>query len=164
MSSLASPVHVDGAPPRPSVAIERALAHIEGNFCERLQLADLAAIARLSIFRFATVFRRRVGVPPYRYICQLRVEHAKRLLRAGVPPAIAATEAGFYDQSHLSRHFKSVCGMTPGQYLPRLRKRAEPGAARPDRAACDLENFPWAREKAVFKRPARPAARSGNVA
>ena len=32
-------------------------------------------------------------------------------------PETAASEAGFYDQSHLSRHFKNVLGMTPGQYM-----------------------------------------------
>jgi AraC-like DNA-binding protein len=30
---------------------------------------------------------------------------------------LAASEAGFFDQSHLSRHFKRLCGMTPGQYI-----------------------------------------------
>jgi transcriptional regulator GlxA family with amidase domain len=112
-------------------AIERALRHIEQNFCERLQLAELAAIAQLSVFRFATVFRQHVGVPPYRYIRNLRVLRAKALLRAGLPPAIAAGEAGFYDQSHLSRHFKIVCGMTPGQYVSRMRGGIESETRRP---------------------------------
>jgi AraC-like DNA-binding protein len=44
------------------------------------------------------------------------MRHAQQLLDAGMP---TAREAGFYDQSHLSRHFKSVCRMTPGQYLAR---------------------------------------------
>ena len=45
------------------------------------------------------------------------MELAQALIRAGMPPATVASEAGFYDQSHLSRHFKSLCGMTPGQYV-----------------------------------------------
>jgi len=102
---------------RTSRAIERALKHIDDNLCERLPLEDLAAVAQLSVFHFVTVFRRRVGVPPHRYICQLRVQRAQALLRDGVPAAIVANEAGFFDQSHLARHFRSVCGMTPRQYL-----------------------------------------------
>jgi len=39
-----------------------------------------------------------------------------------MPPATVASEAGFYDQSHLSRHFKNWCGMTPGQYLSSARE------------------------------------------
>lgn len=104
-------------PSRTSAAIARALDHIEENFSERIDLEDLAAIAELSVFRFATVFRRQVGLPPHRYLCHVRVRRAQALLRDGVPPAIAAIEVGFFDQSHLSRHFKSACGMTPGRYL-----------------------------------------------
>jgi transcriptional regulator GlxA family with amidase domain len=112
-------------------AIELARRHIEEHFCERMQLEALATIARLSVFRFATVFRRRIGVPPYRYVCNLRVERARALLRAGLPPAIVAGEAGFYDQSHLTRHFKNVCGMTPGQYRVRVRDGSDPESMRP---------------------------------
>lgn len=108
-----------------SGAVKRALKHIQDHFCERLSLEDLAAVAQLSVFRFATVFRRCVGVPPHRYICQLRVQRAQALLRDGVPAAIVANQAGFFDQSHLSRHFRSACGMTPGQYLTQVRDGAE---------------------------------------
>ena len=118
-----------------SAAIERTLQHIQDNFCERLPLEELAAVAELSLFRFATVFRRRVGVPPHRYICRLRVERAQALLREGMPPAIVANEAGFFDQSHLSRHFRSACGMTPRQYLSQARSRD----TRPARSAFPVE-------------------------
>jgi AraC-like DNA-binding protein len=84
-----------------------------------LTLTELAEVAGLSIWRFATVFRPHIGTSPHRYICRLRVERAQ--MREGVPAATAASEAGFYDQSHLSRHFKSFCGMTPGQYLTAAR-------------------------------------------
>jgi len=109
---------------RSALAIGRALAHIQAHFGERLPLEDLAAIAGLSVWRFATVFRRHMGVSPHRYICTLRVRHAQALLDAGMPTASVANASGFYDQSHLSRHFKSVCGMTPGQYSSHLRGEA----------------------------------------
>ncbi|HEU0201252.1 MAG TPA: AraC family transcriptional regulator [Burkholderiaceae bacterium] len=92
------------------------MAHIEENLSERIALQDLAGIAALSVFRFARVFRHRVGVPPHRYINNRRVQRAQALLRAGMSPALVAGETGFYDQSHLSKHFKNVCGMTPAQY------------------------------------------------
>jgi transcriptional regulator GlxA family with amidase domain len=101
---------------RSAAAIEHVLRHIDQHFGQPLTLAELAELAGLSIWRFATVFRLQVGVSPHRYICRLRVERAQALIRDGVPAATAASEAGFYDQSHLSRHFKSICGMTPGQY------------------------------------------------
>lgn len=108
--------------PRRRRAVDRAVAHIEVNFRQKIVLQDLAELAQLSIFRFATVFRREVGLPPHRYLSRVRVRHAKQLLNQGVPPAIAAVEAGFYDQSHLARHFKSFCGVTPGEYQARRQR------------------------------------------
>ena len=102
--------------------MQRALQHIEQHLGQPLSLAELAALAGLSVWRFATVFRQQMGLSPHRYICRLRVELAQALIRAGMPPATVASEAGFYDQSHLSRHFKNWCGMTPGQYLSIARR------------------------------------------
>ena len=107
----------EDAPTAASTPMALVLAYIEHNACQPLRLEQLAAIACLSVCRFVTVFNRQFGLPPHRYICRVRIERAKALLRAGVAPAVVAGETGFYDQSHLSRHFKNVCGVTPGQYL-----------------------------------------------
>jgi methylphosphotriester-DNA--protein-cysteine methyltransferase len=40
----------------------------------------------------------------------------RRLLLDGVPPALAAAQAGFYDQPHLNRHFRNILGTSPGRY------------------------------------------------
>lgn len=113
-----------------SSGIRRALGHIERHFTDAIYLEDLAALAGLSVCRFVTVFRQQVGLTPHRFICHRRIGYAKRLLRDGVPMALAASEAGFFDQSHFSRHFKNICGITPGRYLRehgRLRQpRSEP--------------------------------------
>ena len=105
------------APARSAAAIQRVLQHIDMNLNQALTLSELADLAGLSIWRFATVFRQQVGISPHRYICRLRLACAQALIRQGMPVASAASEAGFYDQSHLARHFKTVFGMTPGQYL-----------------------------------------------
>jgi transcriptional regulator GlxA family with amidase domain len=104
------------APARSAAAIPDVLRHIDENLNRALSLSELADLTGLSIWRFATVFRERVGVSPHRYICRLRLARAQALIRQGMPVASAASEAGFYDQSHLSRHFKNFFGMTPGQY------------------------------------------------
>jgi AraC-like DNA-binding protein len=118
-----------------SNGIRRALRHIERNFTDAIYLEDLAALAGLSVCRFVTVFRRQVGLTPHRFICHRRIGYAKRLLRDGVPMALAASEAGFFDQSHFSRHFKNICGITPGRYLREVgeepKGRTEPGACLP---------------------------------
>jgi AraC-like DNA-binding protein len=113
-----------------SHGIRRALRHIERHFTDAIYLEDLAALAGLSVCRFVTVFRRQVGLTPHRYICHRRIGYAKRLLRDGVPMAQAASEAGFFDQSHFSRHFKNICGITPGRYLREMggMPRRRPGS------------------------------------
>jgi AraC-like DNA-binding protein len=45
-----------------------------------------------------------------------RIDLARGLLLDGMPPSLAAAEAGFYDQSHLTRHFRHVLGTSPGRY------------------------------------------------
>ena len=57
------------------------------------------------------------GVPPHPYLTGRRVELARRLLLAGQRPAEAAVAAGFYDQAHLTRHFRRYLGVSPARYL-----------------------------------------------
>lgn len=133
---LHEPISESGTAPSPertSNGIRRALGHIERNFTDAIYLEDLAALAGLSVCRFVTVFRRQVGLTPHRFICHRRIGYAKRLLRDGVPMALAASEAGFFDQSHFSRHFKNICGITPGRYL---REWEQAPKRRPEPAAC----------------------------
>jgi AraC-like DNA-binding protein len=53
---------------------------------------------------------------PHQYLTSRRIDLARRLLLDGVPPALAAAEAGFYDQPHLNRHFRHILGTSPGRY------------------------------------------------
>jgi len=104
---------------RAAHSLAPVLDHIAANLVESLPLDELAAITGLSVWRFATVFRERIGMAPHRYVSLQRVQHAQALLRQGATLASAASESGFCDQSHLSRRFKRLCGMTPGQYQAR---------------------------------------------
>ncbi|SAK81097.1 AraC family transcriptional regulator [Caballeronia temeraria] len=107
-----------------------ARAYIEANFDKTVSLAQLADLSALSVSRFATVFREQFGLSPYKYLCELRVRRAQTLLLAGVPGSVVATEVGFFDQSHLARHFKRFCGMTPSAFVERARRKAR--SAKPD--------------------------------
>ncbi|MBK7470850.1 MAG: hypothetical protein IPI73_09735 [Betaproteobacteria bacterium] len=67
---------------RAACALDGVLAHIQAHLGRPLPLAGLAALAGLSVWRFATVFRQRVGVSPHRYI---RVQRVRRARAAGAP-------------------------------------------------------------------------------
>ncbi len=115
-----------GARPPYSARIRDVIAHIEANYSAAIPLEHLAAIANVGVIRLITSFRREVGIPPHRYQCDVRVREAQAMLRRGVTPAVAALEAGFFDQSHLTRHFKRVCGSTPGKYRGENRHASDP--------------------------------------
>jgi AraC-like DNA-binding protein len=111
--TAADPAPGEGEPP----GVARALEHLTAHFAEDLSLAEIAGVAGLDRFRLLRAFRRRLGLPPHLYQTQLRLRHARRLMLAGEPPAMAAVAAGFADQSHLIRKFKAAYGVTPGRWL-----------------------------------------------
>jgi AraC family transcriptional regulator len=111
------------AGPRPGGALPKGklravLEYIEEHLDGELTLDDLAAVAHLSPFHFARLFKHSTGLPPHQYVVARRVERAKGLLRGGGGLALAdvAAEVGFASQSHLTRHFRRLVGVTPGRF------------------------------------------------
>lgn len=116
------PVNAPGAEPAGETprAVSRAIAYIQENYARDVGLADIAEAAHMSPFHLTRLFKRATGVAPYQYLIQLRVNSARALLAAGAGRrslAEVASAVGFSDQSHLSRHFKRLLGMTPGQAI-----------------------------------------------
>ena len=79
-------------------------------------LTELAAGAGVSRFQFCRRFKAAAGVAPREYLARLRVEAAKRRIRAGTPLARVALDGGFCDQGHLTRAFRAATGTTPAAY------------------------------------------------
>ncbi len=91
--------------------------YLKSHYAENVSLSQLASIANLSPFHLLRVFRNQTGVPPHEYQTQVRIAHARKLIRNGHSISQAALETGFFDQSHLSRNFKRIVGIPPGRYL-----------------------------------------------
>lgn len=102
------------ASPPPSVM--RARDYLQDHYANEVSLDQLAAIAGLSRFHFCRLFRQSVGLSPNVYQNQLRIQQAKKLLLAGHPITEVSEVTGFYDQSHFSKHFKRLVGVTPKHY------------------------------------------------
>jgi len=81
-----------------------------------VSLAELYAITGLRRRQTIAAFQRATGLPPHAWHLQRRIGRVKRLLRQGMPVAIAAVETGFADQSHMGRHFLAITGLTPAAY------------------------------------------------
>ncbi len=106
----------------PSAREERCIANsvhsIMQGYAERLTIEGLAREAGLGRRRFAAVFRRVVGVSPYRYILNLRLDAAAASLSEHRRSSILdlALEAGFGDLSEFTRAFHARFGMPPGRF------------------------------------------------
>lgn len=100
---------------------ERHLVHVLEYLHEHLdqdiKLADLAALIGMSQFHFSHLFKQSIGVPPYQYLLQQRVERAKQLLKQTDRTIVEiAFLCGFNSHSHLSKQFRQLTGMTPTAY------------------------------------------------
>ncbi|MGP1374984.1 MAG: helix-turn-helix domain-containing protein [Almyronema sp.] len=102
-----------------SKAVATVRAYLEEHAAENISIATLSQLTNLSGYYLIRSFRQQWGLPPHRYQHQLRLLKAKQALETAQPLAAIALEAGFYDQSHFTRSFKRVFGLTPGHYRQR---------------------------------------------
>lgn len=96
--------------------VNRACEYIRSRVSENISLNDIAASVGLSPYHFLRIFKNTTGLPPHAYLIRQRVEIAKGAIEKGASLADAAMQAGFSDQSHMTRRFKAVYGLPPGQY------------------------------------------------
>jgi transcriptional regulator GlxA family with amidase domain len=103
-----------GLPPR---ALQRVREYIAAHLEHKISNDVLAEIAGLSTCHFARAFKQSEGMSPHRYVLQSRVKRAQELL-AGTAMRLSeiALAAGFSDQSHCTRCFRELTGVTPGTY------------------------------------------------
>ena len=107
--------------------------YILAHFDEPLTTEDFVRVANLSKYHLIRLFRQQMGVPPYRYLQQCRVNRAQELLRttSGSVNEIAA-QVGIPDPVNFIRHFRSITGTTPARYrreslrLPDVSKEGSP--------------------------------------
>jgi AraC-like DNA-binding protein len=99
-------------------SIDFIIAHLDGD----PTIAELAAQCGLSPGYFARAFRRTTGVSAHQWLMRKRVERAQELLLRGrLGLAEVALICGFVDQSHFSRVFAKLNGMSPGRWRQRNR-------------------------------------------
>lgn len=109
------------APPREAGLARTTLrivtTYIEDHLAEDLSLSDIAAVASLSPYHFAHLFKKSTGLSPHQYVIHRRVERAKLLLAStNWPLTYIAHNVGFANESHLAKHFKRLTGLSPKHY------------------------------------------------
>jgi AraC family transcriptional regulator len=97
--------------------LQQTISYIQAHLHEKLSLDAIATELNLSVYYFCELFTQSMGIPPYKYVLQQRVERAKQLLKNSQKPLVdIALDCGFASQSHLNRHFSKLAGATPKKY------------------------------------------------
>lgn len=104
-----------GAAPDHSIA-QSLRDLLDERLIEGVPLDEAASLVHAHPAHLVRAFSGTFGIAPHQYVVSRRIDLARRLLLDGQPPREVATAAGFYDQSHLTRHFKRIVGTTPGRY------------------------------------------------
>ena len=95
----------------------RVFTFIESNLDRAIRIEELAAITKLSRSHFSRAFRSTAGEPPLAFVIRRRIERAERLiLLTDRSLAQIALDCGMADQSHLTKLFRRVYGMSPGKW------------------------------------------------
>jgi AraC family transcriptional regulator len=93
------------------------VARLHEEFSQPLTINEMAADLGVSPVRLSRTFRRFYGEPIGDYLRRIRVQFAcQKLADPEVDLAQVGIEAGFADQSHFTRMFKRVTGLTPGDF------------------------------------------------
>ena len=101
--------------------IRRTIRFIEANYSLAVSIKELTQSAKLSRSRFRNLFKNETGLPPMRYVKQIRIRSAAQLF--ATKPSLSIKEVmasvGLDDKSHFARDFKRILGVTPTEYRER---------------------------------------------
>lgn len=95
------------------VAAERAREYINSALEQNITLEQLEKQVGRDRWQLSRDFRLLFGISPHRYITMRRLDIVKSCLALNMSPIHAALTAGFFDQSHMNRHFVKTMGITP---------------------------------------------------
>jgi AraC-like DNA-binding protein len=105
---------------------KRVMEYAEANLARGVTHRELAGIAELSAHHFVRMFKKTLGVTPYQYLLERRVERAKDLLRRKrISLAEVALSSGFGSQSHFTSAFHRAVGATPAEFQRLVRKQSD---------------------------------------
>lgn len=100
--------------------LARVIEYMNTHFAEPLDLTRLAREAGVSKFHFAKLFRERVGTSPHRYLVDLRMIAARRMLDATeLTIAEVAVKCGYENAAHFGAAWKRRYGLSPGAFRRR---------------------------------------------
>ena len=132
----------------PRARLDRVTAYIENNLHRELRLTELGAVARMSPYHFARLFKTATGVSPHRFVVLRRIDAAAAMLTSSTSSIGAIGRAvGFRTPSQFATIFRRMTGLTPTAYRAGR-------ALRPSRADVSRAETSTATPTAQTRRPA----------
>ncbi|MEA5573036.1 AraC family transcriptional regulator [Calothrix sp. UHCC 0171] len=97
-----------------SYRLKQAIDYIQAHLEENIKLSEIAAAVGMSQYYFIRLFKQSMGMTPYNYVIEQRLERAKQMLKhQDLALGEISARCGFADQSHFTRYFKRQFGVTP---------------------------------------------------
>jgi len=104
----------------PKYKLQQVLDYINAHLDQDIKLTTLSELVGMSQWYFAQMFKQSMAIAPYQYVLQQRIAKAKQLLNYQQAKIIdVALTCGFANQSHFTKHFHKLTGMTPKAYRDR---------------------------------------------
>ena len=108
--SSKEPLHVEKS------KLQKAVLYIYQNANnESIELDEIISHVGLSKYHFLREFKKEFGLTPHRYVQNIKINNARRMLYHNFPLSQIAQECGFYDQSHFIKTYKKFFGHTPSK-------------------------------------------------
>lgn len=91
--------------------------YMESNYEKPLNIEYLAEFSGFSKFYLSRLFKKYLNTTPNEYLIQLRINEAKRILKASnLPSNKICKMIGIEDENYFYRLFRKKVGVTPNQY------------------------------------------------
>ncbi len=101
---------------RAATEYRRAVSVMTDSVCDNATLTELAAACNISVSYLKLLFKKYAGISPKTYYTHLRVRHATRLLRDGVPASELANQMSFSSPNYFSVFIKKHTGLMPSAH------------------------------------------------
>ena len=103
--------------PDSNVYVDMAIEYMETFYSARITISDICEAVNLSPFHFIRTFKQKTGIPPHKYLLNIRIKNAQDLLRSGkYSVSEVAALSGFINLAHFSNKFKEITGHSPTEY------------------------------------------------